>query len=82
MPADGVYAGQVFRLDEWGRTLPGGPLAAAAISVGTNPTFEVRQRRIEAGELPTFLSETKSVRESDWQVAKAPKDLHDRRVEM
>jgi riboflavin kinase/FMN adenylyltransferase len=48
VPADGVYAGRVFRLDEWGRTLPGGPLAAAAISVGTNPTFDVRQRRVEA----------------------------------
>jgi riboflavin kinase/FMN adenylyltransferase len=48
VPADGVYAGRVFRLDEWGRTLPGGPLADAAISVGTNPTFEVRQRRVEA----------------------------------
>jgi riboflavin kinase/FMN adenylyltransferase len=48
VPADGVYAGRVFRLDEWGRTLPDGPLADAAISVGTNPTFEVRQRRVEA----------------------------------
>jgi riboflavin kinase/FMN adenylyltransferase len=48
VPADGVYAGRVFRLDEWGRTLPDGPLAVAAISVGTNPTFDVRQRRVEA----------------------------------
>jgi riboflavin kinase/FMN adenylyltransferase len=48
VPADGVYAGRVFRLDEWGRTLPDGPLAGAAISVGTNPTFDVRQRRVEA----------------------------------
>jgi riboflavin kinase / FMN adenylyltransferase len=48
VPADGVYAGRVVRLDEWGRTLPGGSLGAAAISVGTNPTFEVRQRRVEA----------------------------------
>lgn len=48
VPADGVYAGRVFRLDEWGRTRPDGPLAAAAISVGTNPTFDVRQRRVEA----------------------------------
>jgi riboflavin kinase/FMN adenylyltransferase len=43
---DGVYAGRVVRLDEWGRTV--GPLGDAAISVGTNPTFEVRQRRVEA----------------------------------
>jgi riboflavin kinase/FMN adenylyltransferase len=48
VPADGVYAGRVVRLDEWGRTVPGGELGSAAISVGTNPTFEVRQRRVEA----------------------------------
>jgi riboflavin kinase/FMN adenylyltransferase len=48
VPADGVYAGRVVRLDEWGRTLPGSPLGVAAISIGTNPTFEVRQRRVEA----------------------------------
>jgi riboflavin kinase/FMN adenylyltransferase len=48
VPADGVYAGRVVRLDEWGRTVPGPPLGVAAISVGTNPTFEVRQRRVEA----------------------------------
>jgi riboflavin kinase / FMN adenylyltransferase len=48
VPADGVYAGRVVRLDEWGRTRPGDPLGTAAISIGTNPTFEVRQRRVEA----------------------------------
>jgi riboflavin kinase/FMN adenylyltransferase len=48
VPADGVYAGRVLRLDEWGRTVPGGELGTAAVSVGTNPTFEVRQRRVEA----------------------------------
>lgn len=48
VPADGVYAGRVWRLDEWGRTVGEVPLADAAISVGTNPTFEVRQRRVEA----------------------------------
>jgi riboflavin kinase/FMN adenylyltransferase len=48
IPADGVYAGRVVRLDEWGRTIPDGELGIAAISVGTNPTFEVRQRRVEA----------------------------------
>lgn len=46
VPADGIYAGRVFRLDEWGRTLD--QLGIVAISVGTNPTFEVRQRRVEA----------------------------------
>ncbi|MDT4924365.1 MAG: riboflavin kinase / adenylyltransferase [Pseudonocardiales bacterium] len=48
VPADGVYAGRAVCLDEWGRTVPGGELGTAAISVGTNPTFEVRQRRVEA----------------------------------
>ena len=48
VPADGIYAGRVVRLDEWGRTVPAPPLGVAAISVGTNPTFEVRQRRVEA----------------------------------
>jgi riboflavin kinase / FMN adenylyltransferase len=47
VPADGVYAGWAVPLDEWGRTLPG-RLGQAAISVGTNPTFEGRQRRVEA----------------------------------
>lgn len=48
IPADGIYAGRVVRLDERGRTAGGPPLGGAAISVGTNPTFEVRQRRVEA----------------------------------
>src|SRR2546428_3974726 len=32
--------------------------------------------------MPDFLGETRSVRESEWRVAKAPKDLEDRRVEI
>jgi riboflavin kinase/FMN adenylyltransferase len=43
VPADGVYAGRLRRLDATGPALP------AAISVGTNPTFDgERQRRVEA----------------------------------
>ena len=41
-----------------------------------------RQERIAAGELPDFLPETREVREGDWQVAPAPGDLQDRRVEI
>src|SRR5260370_13892664 len=41
-----------------------------------------RQSRIDAGEMPDFLGATRSVRESEWRVAKAPKDLEDRRVEI
>lgn len=43
---------------------------------------QARQARIDAGELPDFLAETESVRTGDWQVAKAPADLEDRRVEI
>lgn len=41
-----------------------------------------RQQRIDAGEMPDFLAETKDVREGDWKVAPAPADLQDRRVEI
>ncbi|HEY1420946.1 MAG TPA: malate synthase A [Candidatus Dormibacteraeota bacterium] len=41
-----------------------------------------RQARLDAGELPRFLTTTSSVRESDWKVAAAPSDLQDRRVEI
>jgi malate synthase len=42
------------------------------------------QRQVEllAGAMPDFLPETKWVRESDWKVAPAPRDLEDRRVEI
>ncbi len=41
-----------------------------------------RQRRLDGGEVPQFLVTTSSVRDSEWHVAKAPKDLLDRRVEI
>ena len=34
-----------------------------------------RQARIDAGEVPGFLAETKDVRSSAWQVADTPDDL-------
>ena len=40
VPADGVYAGQLLRT--------GRPALSAAISIGTNPTFAGRERRVEA----------------------------------
>lgn len=40
VPADGIYAGRLLRAD--GSVLP------AAISIGTNPTFAGRERRVEA----------------------------------
>jgi riboflavin kinase/FMN adenylyltransferase len=48
VPADGVYAGRAVFLDEWGQTDETMPLGPAAVSVGTNPTFDGRQRRVEA----------------------------------
>ncbi|RMG73355.1 MAG: malate synthase A [Bacteroidetes bacterium] len=41
-----------------------------------------RKARLQAGELPTFLPETRCIRESDWKVAPVPADLQDRRVEI
>jgi len=41
-----------------------------------------RQARIDAGELPDFLESTQDIREGDWRVAPAPRDLQDRRVEI
>jgi malate synthase len=43
---------------------------------------EERQRRLDAGELPHFLTTTSSVRDSEWKVASVPADLQDRRVEI
>lgn len=48
VPADGVYAGQLVRLDEWGQTVKDDPIGYTAISVGTNPTFDGQHRRVEA----------------------------------
>ncbi len=41
-----------------------------------------RQERIDAGEMPDFLPETKHIREGDWKIAPIPDDLQDRRVEL
>lgn len=41
-----------------------------------------RQIRLNKGEKPDFLAETKSIREAEWQVAPIPNDLQDRRVEI
>jgi malate synthase len=54
-----------------------------------NPTRErllkgrdERQQALDAGERPDFLAETKAIRDGKWQVAPAPADLMDRRVEI
>ena len=43
---------------------------------------ERRQARIDTGELPDFLPETRAIREGDWRIASIPADLLDRRVEI
>jgi malate synthase len=41
-----------------------------------------RQTEFDAGKRPEFLASTKSIRDSGWVVAPAPRDLQDRRVEI
>jgi riboflavin kinase/FMN adenylyltransferase len=48
IPADGVYAGRVVLIDERGNTRADVPPRPAAISIGTNPTFDGRFRSVEA----------------------------------
>ena len=43
---------------------------------------KARQKRLDAGEKPDFLPETRHVRESDWRVAPLPRDILDRRIEI
>ena len=40
------------------------------------------RKTFDAGKLPDFLPETKSIRDGDWKVAPIPADLLDRRVEI
>jgi len=66
---------------------------AVAFVVGLQRTFNAqrkellearvaRQKRLDAGERPDFLKETKGIREGEWTVADLPQDLLDRRVEI
>jgi malate synthase len=43
---------------------------------------EVRQARLDGGEKPDFLPDTKRIRDAEWTVAPLPQDLLDRRVEI
>jgi malate synthase len=43
---------------------------------------QARQQRIDAGERPHFLADTRSVRDGDWRIGEIPPDLADRRVEI
>ncbi len=61
----------------------------AALHRKFNPTREAllakraeRQATFDAGRLPDFLPETRTIREGTWSVASVPQDLRDRRVEI
>jgi malate synthase len=61
----------------------------AALHREFNPTREAllarrteRHAEIAAGKWPTFLEETRSIRESEWRVGPTPPALNDRRVEI
>lgn len=41
-----------------------------------------RAKRLDAGERPDFLAETKGIRDGDWTIAPLPKALERRRVEI
>ena len=43
---------------------------------------QARQKAFDAGELPDFLAETKSIRDASWVCAPIPDDIQDRRVEI
>ena len=54
-----------------------------------NPTREAllharaeRQRELDAGATPGLLAATARIRDQEWRVASAPRDLEDRRVEI
>ena len=54
-------------------------------STRVNGLLELRkmhQKLFDLGSLPHFIENTKSIRESEWKVAKIPNDLQDRRVEI
>lgn len=66
---------------------------ALALVVKLNRAFEPRRqellavrveraKRLDAGERPDFLPETKAIREGDWKIAPIPKALECRRVEI
>ncbi len=40
------------------------------------------QKKIDAGLLPDFISETSSIRDGNWKIRGIPQDLQDRRVEI
>ena len=41
-----------------------------------------RAKRIDAGERPDFLAQTRQIREGDWKISPVPAALHCRRVEI
>ncbi len=42
----------------------------------------MRQARIDSGEMPDFLAETRTIRESEWKISALPRALERRRTEI
>ena len=40
------------------------------------------QQKVDQGEFPDFISETDSIKQSEWKIRNIPTDLLDRRVEI
>ena len=59
-----------------------GPFSTIKLATELLAKRASRQADFDAGKLPDFLPETKSVREAEWKVADQPKDILDRRVEI
>ena len=78
------------RIPDSGRVLTDDALAfVARLHREFNPTREAllrarveRQGELDAGASPGFLDSTARIRQSEWRVAPAPRDLQDRRVEI
>ena len=88
-----VVEGVEFRAEARGRFGEILTPEAVAFAVGLERRFAARRRelletraerqaRLDEGERPDFLAETRGVREAEWTVAPLPADLLDRRVEI
>jgi malate synthase len=89
-PSNGLLTVATSRTPDAGRVLTPDALAfvarlAAEFESTRQSLLErrrVRQADFDSGKLPDFPADTVSVRRDQWQVAPAPKDLEDRRVEI
>lgn len=43
---------------------------------------EIKQQKVDDGQLPDFMKETQDIREGSWKIQGIPDDLQDRRIEI